>query len=496
MTKLWMCGLSALALVLCFPPFSLGWLAWFALVPVMGAIRLSRSPKEAMTLAAATGLLFYAISLHWFYYIFSVLSLSLWCLLAVFMGLFGYLARRYNRSWMQVILWPVLWVGIEYFRSEIWTLKYSWFALGYSQWNQPDLLQLAGTVGVYGMSGLILLVNAIAALVWVPVAAEPGVSKRNLALRYALRPLAVAAAAALIAVLIFAGRMSYESYAAMAAGSHETEIKVACVQSESFDMDRFALLVRQASREHPQIIILPEYSVFLNPGRTREFELERLSALARESGGYLVVGVIDGTIDKPKHRTGDKFTPIKNYALVIAPDGKIAGRHQKVHLVQFIEKLFEPGKEHEPINLSCGRVGFQVCYDMDYTDGALLLARQGAGAILNPSMISATWGLWAHLQHGAMVPLRAVESRRWIARAASSGVSEFVDPQGKITAEFPVNAEGVLVGAMKISDSSSGVITAYHAWGFGIPIVCMWVTALFALYSLRWEFESLWKRSR
>ena len=54
----------------------------------------------------------------------------------------------------------VVWIGVEYFRSELWWLECSWLALGYSQSSSLSAMQSASLWGVYGISGLIAAANA------------------------------------------------------------------------------------------------------------------------------------------------------------------------------------------------------------------------------------------------------------------------------------------------------------------------------------------------
>ena len=87
-------GISAgILLVLSFPPVNFSFLIWFALVPLFLAIYFSKSPKEAAIVGSLTGLVFYGISLNWFFKIFGLLAIGLICLLAIFIGVFSFLIK-------------------------------------------------------------------------------------------------------------------------------------------------------------------------------------------------------------------------------------------------------------------------------------------------------------------------------------------------------------------------------------------------------------------
>lgn len=164
--------LSGLLLILSFPPFNLSILIWFALVPLLLAIKDARI-KEAANLGAITGLVLYYGSLWWFIRLFgpSITCLALLSLLALFIALFSGLYRFISshispaspaggHPTSHIIFAPLSWVAVEFFRSECYPLKFTWLSLGYSQWQNLPLLQSASLFGVYGISFLIVLVNA------------------------------------------------------------------------------------------------------------------------------------------------------------------------------------------------------------------------------------------------------------------------------------------------------------------------------------------------
>ena len=50
---------------------------------------------------------------------------------------------------------PFLWTGLEYFRSELYYLRFSWLSPGYA-FSNADELQLVANYGVYGISFLLM----------------------------------------------------------------------------------------------------------------------------------------------------------------------------------------------------------------------------------------------------------------------------------------------------------------------------------------------------
>src|SRR5208283_230765 len=98
-------------------------------------VRLTDQPnvRRAFYFGLATGFLCYAPQLFFFWRIFSAAAIMLWLVLAFWIGLFAAIVcgsiRRCGKvktAW----LIPFVWTGIEYFRSELYYLKFSWLNVG------------------------------------------------------------------------------------------------------------------------------------------------------------------------------------------------------------------------------------------------------------------------------------------------------------------------------------------------------------------------------
>jgi hypothetical protein len=93
-----------------------------------------------------------------------------------------------------------------------------------------------------------------------------------------------------------------------------------------------------------------------------------------------------------------------------------------------------------------GKLGVLTCYDLSYTRVVDDFVRQGAIALLNPTMDVAGWGSQQHNLHARVVPMRAAEYAIPIFRVASSGISLLVSPSGRVLARAPYPGEGELIG--------------------------------------------------
>lgn len=146
-------------------------LAFIALVPLLLAVRAAWRPAEAFGLGMLTGFVWLLLTLLWINNFGMTPVLLLSAYFALPLGLFCWLAYRLMhapaRPTPQVarLIWglPLAWVGIEYLRSfGLWS--FPWNLLGYTQASIPLLVQTADTLGVYGVSFLVALINCAVVL--------------------------------------------------------------------------------------------------------------------------------------------------------------------------------------------------------------------------------------------------------------------------------------------------------------------------------------------
>jgi apolipoprotein N-acyltransferase len=460
-------GVSGCLLLLAFPPFGLWPLAWIALIPLLRAAREAASPKDAANLGGFAGLVFYAFSLGWFRHVFNLpVSIGFWCIFATWIALFAALARWLWDRWRVGLGGPerelgwalacgVVWTGIEYFRSEVWFLNNAWLALGFSQVPCPPVLQTCAVAGVYGLSCLLVFANAAFGL--------------------ALRGRCATPLTALALVLGLAGwGAARVRHLPVGAG---TPLRVALVQDETFSLDRHARLSLGPEARDARLIVWPEVSISVPP-RQEERHRQLVAGRLKGSRAITVLGVVVIESEDPKTAT------FRNFAWVLAPGGALLGRYDKLHPIPVVEAALPPNADPWPVSTPVGRLGIQICYDLDFENGSRLVARRRADLLVVPNLDPWEWGQIQHLQHSAMAPVRAVETGLWIVRAASSGASQIIDPAGRVRGSLVPGTEGVLAGEVFVGRRP----TAYLAGGWWTGRVCLFLTILLALAGFAWPF--------
>ncbi len=150
---------------LCYFPVACGWLAWFALVPLLVLIRSPARPRTVYLSAFLGGLVFYWPALQWMrvadprmYYTWGFLATLCAAYFPLAIFIVRYLERRTPLP--LVLTLPVVWTALEFFRCHFGT-GFSWYLIGHTQHDWLPIIQIADITGAYGVSFLVVAVNAV-----------------------------------------------------------------------------------------------------------------------------------------------------------------------------------------------------------------------------------------------------------------------------------------------------------------------------------------------
>jgi len=480
-----------------FPP--LGWwpLAWIALVPWLLLLRHC-TLRSAFWWSALIGFAFFLASIHWLIYVTLPGWIILCAVMGVFTGLFGMLActigspdGRQGLSLLTarvaLLLLPAAWVAVEYVRSYIFT-GFGWNLLAYSQtpWRLP--LQVADTLGAWGVSFLIVMVNVAMASLLV----------RDVPWGARTRHLALAAAALLAAGGYGAWRIPQARAGAL--------LRVAVVQGnipqdrkwneeyQGFILDRYAALTQVAKATEPHLVVWPETSV---PGYLDIDEdiTQRIIAIAKALGRPMLVGT-------PRPTLVDARVLLRNTAVLLDGQGRILTKHDKLHLVPFGEFVpfddalpwlrrmlpeigrFTSGTEPTVFTApgTAARFGVLICFEDVFPALARRFVQRGAQALLvitNDAWFGPTA---AAIQHAQASTLRAVELRVPIARAANTGWSGCIDASGAWLGQVEQLGRPLFVDGTYTCDLPAGPGgSLYRLWGDWFAVLCLATTAGWAL---------------
>src|SRR5256712_4192831 len=224
-------------------------------------------------------------------------------------------------------------------------------------------------------------------------------------------------------------------------------------QAQKFDpvssgarMTALQRLVGNAGRRGAELIVLPETAVPLNlfgPGGA----LVEVGRWAQQARATVVASSLENGGSKP--------------AVAVAPSGKAVSGYGTVRPGAFGETGILPGTKHGPLWTPAGQVGVVLCFESIFPDVTRALVRNGAQiltVITNDAWLEGTAGPAQHAVHSV---LRAVESGRWVVRAANTGPSMIIDPVGRVRATISLRQSTVLTSRAGLVDAP----TAYAILG-------------------------------
>ena len=471
---------SGLALTAAFPTWDFHLIAWVALIPLLGVVA-KVSPARGLGLGWCAGLVFFSTLLPWLTHTMTTYStLSFPLALLVLFGLAATLGGYIGVfSWAQalvcrhlgpkgLLLAPVLWVAVEWGRGHLFT-GFPWGLLGYSQYGELRLIQIAAWTGVYGVSFLLVLINAAVALACIQ----------------GWQGLRIGGAVTLIALTIAVsigtwrlGRASVSDFpVVLVQGSIDQSVK----WSPSFQratMDIYLGLTREARAAHPRLVVWPETAAPYFLSREPAVAAE-ISSLAASIGAPIVVGAMEA-------EPGPASVTYFNSAFLVTASDGIAGRYDKMHLVPFGEYVplkrllffveaiaaeigdFTPGAR--PLVFDSGvRFGVVICYEGIFPELFREFVKGGAEFMVNITNDAWFGRTSGPIQHLTMLPFRAVENDVAVVRAANTGVSAIIEPSGKIRERLGLFERGEVIGRIPLRKDA----TFYTRYGDAFALACL-----------------------
>ena len=378
-------------------------------------VRLTDQPnvRRAFYFGLATGFLCYAPQLFFMWKIFSAFAVLLWLVLAFWTGLFTAIVCGCHRRWGKIkTAWliPIIWTGIEYFRSELYYLKFSWLNVGYALPNYLPLSLLS-----YGMYGGGFLIFIFAAFVFCL-----GKMKR-LSRDWFIVLIILLLMPAFFLPVLSAARFK----------NSQQPLSLVGIQMEFPSAGILPKALNHALAKNPdaQIFVLSEYTL---DGAVPD----SLKDWCRTNSRFLVVGGKDFV-------TNDVYY---NTAFVVGTNGDIVFQQAKRVPIQFFRDGL-PAPKQAVWNSPWGKIGLCICYDLSYTRVTDELVRQGAQLLIVPTMDVADWGKHQHELHARVAPMRAAEYGVPIFRLASSGISQAVSGGGNVIAQTSMPGNGEILSA-------------------------------------------------
>lgn len=433
---------AAAALTLAFPRFDVEPLAFVALVPLLVAFE-GLNVRQGAWLGYIFGLHWNIFLLYWL----SPASTPGFICAVIYLGLYGALfgflyvaATRYGRL-PAIVCAPLLWVAIEWLRS-VGYLAFPWGLLAHTQYKWNLLIQLADVAGSWPVSLVVVAVNVLLYYILK--------NRRHVATW--LR--AGGASAALVAVLCLYGafaRVTPDEGPAIRVSVLQPNIDQDVKWDPAYRDETMRILVDlsyEAKREGADLVVWPETATPFYLFEDSYYQ-EMVYDVAADMDVYLLTGTVERKPRPDIVRGWDHYR--YNAAALITPARAVAGRYAKVRLVPFGEHIpweadlpvitdtlfaesgdFTPGPGWEVIRSSDYDLGCLICYEAVFPDISRAYARRGADFLVNVTNEAWFGRTNAPYQTLASAVFRAVENRSWFVRSANTGVTCFIDPNGRV----------------------------------------------------------------
>jgi apolipoprotein N-acyltransferase len=491
-------GLSGVLLVLSFPKFGHGAVAWVALAPLL--LALPGAPgRTAFRLGFITGGVSALGLLYWTALVviqFGGLSLpvgivvmGLLCLaVACFPALFAWVVGRWIAVYglRGLLFAPFAWVATELLRAYTF-FRFPWCLLGYSQHRHLPFIQIASVTAVYGVS--FVLVESAALLAYAALESDAR-RRRNAGVGLLVM------VAALFSIGLFVLRQPIPVDGIVRVGLIQANI----AQDEKWNPASAAVNLRRhfdlttaAADQGARLVVWPESAVPRRFDESPELA-EELRTLARSRALYLVFGNDD------RRSLGDEERLYVG-AKMLTPEGELGLRYHKIRLVPFGEYVplqplitlggrvaaklvqqvsdFTPGDDPATAVVDGHRIGTFICYEAIFPDLARLFARDGADLLVNITNDAWYGRTSAPYQHLAMATFRAVENGKYLVRAANTGISAVIDPRGRVLQATAIFAPAVVVRDVPTVPGQ----TFYARYGDVFAFGCLLATLLMTLQS-------------
>ncbi|OLC06889.1 MAG: apolipoprotein N-acyltransferase [Gemmatimonadetes bacterium 13_1_40CM_70_11] len=491
-------ALGALALTASYPPFTLPVLSFFALTPMVLLVRecvTAADPRRAFRWGFWYGVASQGLVLYW-------LVVALWHFTAL--AALGYLATiailgletgvlfwftvrvrlRFPRVPLALVL-PIAWTALEWVLGHQGDISFPWLGLGTSLADAPVLVQWADLAGAHGVTWWlvwcnVLIAEALLALpVWRIVAREVGAVLVTIALalgygvwRERTLPVRGAGVVGLVQPNVGFREKWNWSY------------------QDSVVARTLALARRIRTQARPDLIIWPESAVPWYLAEKPAWD-QVIAQFAAESHTPVLTGVLHA------ESAGGVLT---SYNAAVLYDSTGLWRrwpvYEKHYLVPVVERVpfvpvawfrkvpwldrwsggFGRGKTLPLYPTSAGRFGVIICYESIFEDMARGYRRAGADFLVNitnDGWYGRTAGPYQHASHLVM---RAIENRMGVARAANTGITEFVDPLGHAYDQTALEQEVTVADQLRTSD----VVPLYVTLGDWVGLLSVLATLGFA----------------
>ena len=479
-------ALSGVLVVLALPKPDFYYLGWLALVPLFLVLSVERSKLQTFAVGYAAGLTYFAGTFYWIAQTMSTygglsggVSIAVFSLFVIVfaghVGLFALLLRvvfhRFGSG--GILLAAPIWVGIELLQTYWLFGGFPWMLVGYALAPYGGLLQIVTWTGIYGLSFVLVTVNALIAF-----------GLRTAKWRF------MGAVIVLVAAVAYIPAPRGEEYSdtlSLRLVQTNIDLDQSWLEPDEAELLDELHLLSTSGQSEPELIVWPETPAPFFLEQDPEIG-KRMRAIAAEADAHFLLGYIGRTEES-----------VSNSAGLLAPSGEQVSRYDKIHLVPFGEYVplkdllffaeslvrnvggFTPGSEYTISHVDGHRISTTICYEDAFPALMRQFPLRGAELIVNITNDGWFGSTSAPYQHLRTARVRAVETRRSIVKVANTGITAIIDPYGRIVARTELGERTTLEGRagyrsdltpyVRFGDVFAYVVTLVALTGLGFALI-------------------------
>jgi apolipoprotein N-acyltransferase len=423
------------------------WPVWIAPIPMLLLAPRLRA-WQVFSVALFAHVL--AGALNFWHYLRQVVQFPLWLVLLTILFPAASFAlavvfyrglKHVGRPWLAMCAFPATIVAAEYVFS---LSQGTFFSLGYTQLENLPVLQLASIAGLWGISFSVNLFPAgLSALIG-------ATAENRIRMAIALAAFYACAISYGVGRLYFTPQTSRSAIVGLVETHAGQNIFPPDAPTTMALMQEYASQVKPLADRGAQFVVFPEMTALIPDSASAKVDAF-WQQTARDAHVQVLLGVLHAT---------DRGT--FNEGRLYSASGEIETVYRKHHLVPTWESRSTPGAELSVLSQLGGKIGIEICRDLDYPELARSYGKQQVGLVLAPAWdqglgTDATW-------HGHLSLMRGVEDGFTTVRNAKHGLLTASDDRGRIIAEQSTRPDGTLT-TMLVTVPVRHDSTLYQKWG-------------------------------
>ncbi len=433
--KLMLPLLSGFLVGLSYPPFSLGFLAWVAFIPLFHSISKEDKVTKKVLFGFVSCLVSNLIILNWMGFNSGTsvaIAITSYLALSLYLTLFwiGFIiSTHFIPKKMELILTPLSWLFFVEFLRDIGPLAGPWMNLSLTQSAYIRIIQLA-SLNTHIISFTVILFNMILYKYFIE-----------------RKPIFLKCFALILFVILFFGnyQINYQNNRSLDSSVNVSVAQPSIFPDEKWDQNlrirNLAImdsLLTKSLKDEAEIVVWPEVAV---TSYLANSAYDRIRYQEKLSNTYLITGI-------PERKFVDGVNENFNSSIILNPDGSF-DTYQKIFLVPFAEYVpffknwinkmnqfddigsFYPGSDYKTFDIKGFKASILICYDSSSHRIVKTMVDNGAEMlfiITNDSYV----GQFMPYQHFQLARLRAVEQRVPVIQSANTGISGIILPSGEV----------------------------------------------------------------